>query len=914
MGLPSGTVTFLFTDIEGSTALWDAHPESMRTALARHDEHLRACAERHDGQVFSTSGDGMAMAFSRSTDAVAAAVDIQRALLVEHWPGGAVIRVRIGLHTGEAQERDGDYFGPPLNRAARLMAAARGGQILVSGATAAVLDPVPDGIELVDLGSRRLRGISGSTAVFGVRTGDLPEPEPPAADSARAKGNLPHPPTLYVGQALNLKTFASELPGRRLVTLTGPGGVGKTRMAVEAGLLADQDFPEGLWFVELGPVADPGAVPDAVAKCLGAPPQPGASIEASIVDVLRDRRLLLVLDNCEHLLDAVRTLVATIVGACPTVTILATSREPLGLAGERVHVVRSLEPSLEGVELFCERARAVDSAASFGERELATVAEICTRLDGVPLAIELAAARSRSLSPTDLLARLDDRFRVLRGGLRGGAERHQTLQTTVAWSYQLLSEPERNVFDRLSVFSGTFDLASAEAVCAGDGIYAGDVLDILAALVDKSMVTVVRDGGTSRYRLLETLRSYGEERLAERGNPGRVRDRHLARCLDVAGRASALIEGSDPFDGARTLSLEWDNLRSGLEWALGSEDYDSAATLVMATTMYGAVWFQHEHPVWIEQVLARISDDHSDRPLLLAAYAGAVSGQGDQGRAVDLANRALELIGDHDDISSAQERLLAYSRELDPQWTARRTATGHGRFTAYNALAGAYVNSDRAAEALDAARVAEGMAGDDPFKQFMSASLMVWTCSAADPSLVPQYAARIRELAEETGSPIALTIAAFSEGMRDLLAGDGARALTAFKESARLSGEAPFLRGQALQGVAWAASAIGGTDAADAFRAAIVDLYGSRFWMYVWIVLETLGTYWVFSGQSEDGAVVLGHLTAGNHSHATLRGARTAALETLAGHLELSEAMDRGAGMDRDGLVTYVLDRLGADG
>ena len=340
--------------------------------------------------------------------------------------------------------------------------------------------------------------------------------------------------TSFVGHGEELARLVAELPARPMVTLTGVGGVGKTRLATEAARAAAGEFPDGVWLCELAPVADPDAVAHAVATTLAVRRQEGLSMLDSVVDALRGRRLLLILDNCEHVLDAAAELARRVTASCPTVALLATSREPVGVAAERVWAVPSLDAAVEGVELFCDRAAAADAAFSPTEADRAVIAAICGRLDGIPLAIELAAARVRSMTPTEMAGRLDDRFRLLRGGRRGGLERHQTLRATVQWSHQLLTGQERALFDRLAVFAGGFDLDSAEAVCADDTIDPLDVGDLLAALVDKSMVVADRHGPRTRYRLLETLRQYGEERLAEDGELAPLRDRHLDHYLATA--------------------------------------------------------------------------------------------------------------------------------------------------------------------------------------------------------------------------------------------------------------------------------------------------------------------------------------------------------------------------------------------
>ncbi len=445
---PSGTVSFLFTDIEGSTPLWDANPDGMRIALSRHDEILRAAFGDGGGYVFSTGGDGFGVAFSSGSMAVDAAVGAQRLLADEGWPEGVALRVRMGIHTGEAQERDGDYFGPTVNRSARLMGAAHGGQVVISALTAGIVADQSD-IDLVDLGLSQLKGLVDPVHVYGVSAEGHQWIDKPLVSSLASTGNLPRLQTETIGDLPDLQRRVAGLADARVTTLTGSGGVGKTRAAIEIGWLVVDEFVDGVWMIELAPLADPDAVISSIASTLSVHRQPGATLVESIVDWCLGRRMLLIVDNCEHVLSPVIELVSAIVSGCPTVTVIATSREPLGVAGERVVRIPSLNDD-HAHELFVVRACAADSAFVPSPADDDAISSIGARLDGIPLAIELAAARIRSLSPVEILNRLDDRFRLLRGGGRGGLERHQTLRATVMWSYRLLSEPERLLFDRLS--------------------------------------------------------------------------------------------------------------------------------------------------------------------------------------------------------------------------------------------------------------------------------------------------------------------------------------------------------------------------------------------------------------------------------------------------------------------------------
>lgn len=502
--LPTGTVSFLFTDIVGSTSLRDSHPAEMREALVRHDEILRKAVLAADGHVFSTGGDGLGAVFSRAGNAVAAAVDAQLALLGEPWPDPVELRAGMGVHSGEVHERDGDYFGPPVNLAARSMGAATdathhrwaGGGVGADGRSAR-----PVGGRRV--GRSRFDPVEGcGRAGGGVRcVGSRPRVARPTPDLGADDAGEPASPAHRVGRRSRGPAASRVEPLRQPVGDADRfGGVGKTRMSIEVGWLVIDEFVDGVWFVELASIADPDAADAAIAATLGARPQPGMSLTESIIDWCLGRRMLLIVDNCEHVLQPALDLVAAIVAACPTVTVLATSREPLGVPGEQVIRIPSLAPVL-GEELFMVRAAAADSTFAPSPADEEAISAICARVDGIPLAIELAAARIRSLSPVELLERLDDRFRLLRGGGRGGLERHQTLRAAVTWSYQVLPEADQLLFDRLSVFAGGFDLRAAEAVCAGGDIDEYDVIDLIGELVDKSMVVADRGESGTRYRL-----------------------------------------------------------------------------------------------------------------------------------------------------------------------------------------------------------------------------------------------------------------------------------------------------------------------------------------------------------------------------------------------------------------------------
>src|SRR4051794_13935826 len=504
--LPIGTVTFLFTDLEGSTRLWEEDREAMAAAVARHDALLEDAIGRHGGVVFSYMGDGMAAAFGTAPNAVAAAVDAQLALSCEAWEVPGPLRARMGLHTGEGRVIGDQYESHTLNRCARLMAVAHGGQLVISGSTAALLGgELPEGVDLIDLGEHRLRDLQSSMHVFQVDAPGLAAEFPPLRSLDAVPGNLPRQVTTFVGRKTEVGALAELVRQSSLVTLTGVGGVGKTRLALQVAAEVVTDFPNGAWLCEFAPVADPDAVWETLGASLRVQAFAGRSLEDAVLEHLAARRLLLVLDNCEHLIDAVARQVTTIGQRCAGVSVLATSREGLALAGERIVAVPSLGVpaddsditalvGTEAVQLFSDRARAAKNEFALTDRNASALGVLCRRLDGIPLAIELAAARVRSLSPEDLVARLDQRFKLLTRGSRAALERHQTLRSTIDWSYDLLEPTERRAPDRLSVFAGGCNLAAAEAVLAGDDLDELDVVDLLGQLVDKSLVIADSNG------------------------------------------------------------------------------------------------------------------------------------------------------------------------------------------------------------------------------------------------------------------------------------------------------------------------------------------------------------------------------------------------------------------------------------
>jgi predicted ATPase/class 3 adenylate cyclase len=596
--LPTGTVTFLFTDLEGSTRLWEEHPEEMKAALARHDEILRDAVEKRDGHVVKTTGDGLHAVFAVAADAVAAALDAQHTLTREDWLLAEPLRVRMGLHSGVAELRAGDYYGPTVNRAARIAAAAHGGQVIASAATdELVRDDLAPEVELVELGEHRLRDLGRPERIVQITHPDLPADFPPLRSLDAYPGNLPVQRTAFVGRETDLAEVRAALDDASVVTLTGVGGVGKTRLALQVAADTVGRYPDGAWFVDLGPVADATFVGSTFSSSLSLPERRQGTIEESVVAVLRDKRLLVVVDNCEHVIETVADLVDAVVGSCPGVRVLATSREALDVDGEDTYEVRPLaSPDSEtimdndAVRLFAERARSARRDFVLSEENAPVVAEICHRLDGIPLALELAAARLKVMSAPEVLARLDERFPLLEGGRRSALERHQTLRGAIDWSYALLEPAEQLVFTRLSVFAGGFTLAAAEEVVVDDdSIAMAAVLGLLASLVAKSMVVAGDTETGTRYWLLETLREYARDRLGELDDPERVRSLHAKQMLALVDAAVPVLTGADDQIGLARLAPEQDNLRAALAWSR-HHDPHTFLRLVQAMSVY---WQRH---------------------------------------------------------------------------------------------------------------------------------------------------------------------------------------------------------------------------------------------------------------------------------------------------------------------------------
>ncbi len=650
--LPSGTVTFLFTDIEGSTQLWEKYPGAMKEALARHDSILRQAIESNGGQVIKTTGDGIHGVFEKAIDAVRATLTAQRAL--KDPICDIQIRVRMGLHTGEAELRESDYYGQALNRAARILSIGHGGQILLSSLTGELArEHLPAGVSLLDLGEHRLRDLIRPEHIFQLVAPDLQNEFPALMSLNSLPNNLPPPLTSFIGREREMQEARTLLASSRLLTLIGPGGTGKTRLSLQ--LAADQlsAFKDGVWLVELAPLSDPAFIVSAIASVLGLHEVPGIPLMSIVIDYLRAKELLLILDNCEHLVEASAHTANQLLQACPQLKIIASSREALGIHGETVYRVPSLslpDPSsrslmdYESTRLFIDRAAKAEPRFCLTDHNASSIAQICQRLDGIPLAIELAAARVKLFTPEQIAERLDDRFKLLTGGSRSALPRQQTLRALIDWSYQSLNETEQRALRRLAAFSGGWTFEAAEAVV---GEY--DAMDGLLGLVNKSLVNVEEQDGKSRYRFLETIRQYAMEKLVESGEAVHVRDRHMDYFLqssDQEAEADQRIFGQEDTEWLDRMEVEHDNLRAALEWSTANHPEKALRLAHVASSFWVARDYNHEARQWCQRALEKSAsmtglDDQRAKVYGMLAWSSIAIGDHKTGREAAEAGIAL---------------------------------------------------------------------------------------------------------------------------------------------------------------------------------------------------------------------------------------------------------------------------------
>lgn len=668
-GPPTGTVTFLFTDIEGSTKLWEQYPEAMRPALARHDAILRAAVETHHGYTVKMLGDGIHAAFACASDALAAALAAQRALSAELWGEMGPLRVRIALHLGAVEGRDGDYFGPPVNRAARLLSTGHGGQVLLSLATQeSVRDGLPPGVGLRDLGTHRLKDLAQPEHIFQLVAPDLPADFPPLTTLDARLNNLPVQPTPLIGREKQVAAVQKMLrrDDVRLVTLTGPGGTGKTRLGLQvAADLLDQ-FENGAYFINLASISDASLVASAIAQALDVREAGRRPPLENVKGFLRDKQLLLLLDNFEQVVSSA-PLVSELLATCTRLKILVTSRERLHLRGEhefsvpplalpdlkrlpetRPDLVPALLSQVASVTLFIQRAQAVKADFRITNENAAVVAEICARLDGLPLAIELAAARCKLLSPQAIQLRLTNRLAFLSSRARDLPERQRTLRGTMDWSCALLSEDQSKLFQRLSVFVGGCTLEAAESVCRAE--LPIEIFTDLESLVDKSLLHAQETrNGEPRFFMLETIRGYALERLNESGEAPGIQRQHATFFLHLAEQAEPKLTGAEQALWLERLGQDHDNLRAALAWFFEQGETESAARLAGAVWRY---WFVRGYLSQARQWLERCIQQDGALPVALRA------------KLLNAAGVITRMQGEHAQAQVYLEDSLALCREL----------------------------------------------------------------------------------------------------------------------------------------------------------------------------------------------------------------------------------------------------------
>jgi predicted ATPase/class 3 adenylate cyclase len=696
--LPTGTVTFLFTDIEGSTQLWEKHPEAMKDALANHDSILREAIEANRGQIIKTTGDGIHGVFQKAMDAVQATLTAQRAL--KDPICDLHIRVRMGLHTGEAELRAGDYHGQVLNRAARIMSAGHGGQVLLSSVTAELArEQLPEDVSLMDLGEHRLKDLTRPERLFQLVAPDLVSEFPLLHSLNVLPNNLPSQMTSFIGREREMQEVRKLLASARLLTLIGPGGTGKTRLSLQ--LAADQmsAFKDGVWLVELAPLSDPALILSTIASVLELHEVPGIPLLNVLLDYLRLKQLLLILDNCEHLVEASAQIANEVLQACPQLKVIASSREALGIDGETVYRVPSLSlpdassksvMDFESTQLFIERASRAEPRFHVTDHNALAIVQICQRLDGIPLAIELAAARVKIFTPEQIAERLGDRFKLLTGGSRTALPRQQTLRALIDWSYQSLNETEQRALSRLAVFSGGWTFEAAEAI-----IGEADALDGLVGLVNKSLVNVEEQDGTSRYRFLETIRQYAMERLLESGEAVDVRDRHLdyfLQSMEQAPQREQRIFGAlpDDIEWLNRMEREHDNLRLALEWA-ASNHPDKALKLVY---IVGNFWVGRDYNMEAQRWCL----------MILERGKSLANMEREQAKVYGILGWSSIGIGDHKTGRDAAEAGIALARKVNDANTV-------GRLLGLVALACIFLGDFSAAEGalIEAERIARQM-------------------------------------------------------------------------------------------------------------------------------------------------------------------------------------------------------------
>lgn len=884
--------TLLFTDIEGSTSLVRRAGERWPELLNRHRTIIREAIAQCGGVEHGTDGDSFFISFDSPSAGLAAAVQAQLELEGAEWPNDLRVRVRMGLHLGEVTTDGEDLAGLTVHHAARIAATAHGGQLVLSAAVRENVRSLPPGVGLVALGSHRLRDV-GTIAVYQVEHPQLQRGFPDLRGVLGSRTNLPRLSSAFIGGEGLLSVIGELVERSRVVTLTGSGGVGKTRAALEFAWQQMDSFEDGVFFVDLAPISDDGAVPAAVAATLPMVSTDGMTILDAVIDWVANRRLLLVVDNCEHLLDEVTVTVSALLSGCRRLHVVATSREPLGLAGERVHRVPSLGVAGDAMALFCDRAIEADSAFdAAGHDDVLEL--ICKRLDGIPLAIELAAARTRSLSPEELLERLQDRFRLLRGSGRGTLERHQTLRATVSWSYQLLTTDGQVLFDRLSVFSGGFTLLSAEFVCGYAPLDEIDVVALLDQLVDKSMVVAERYGSSTRYRLLETLRQYGEEQLDVRGETSVLRDRHQQHFTELAGELGTRMLSAREAEAATMIDAEWGNLRAAHQWALACRKLDAAERIVAETSQFAFGSIRHEHSSWTARTLDLAEEVGSPSTVLYGTSANWANMDGDEERAHRLALRGIEVAPFED----------------------HHTTVGcWGMFAGASPLV-----LQQSPAALDAFRHMQAAVADLPDADADWGPLvdLVDASMHAEATATETYRLTLKAVADRVRAPTLLIFMVFNDGHalidRSARTPDYSTARVHYERALEMSQDAhrTQLETQAMRAIALTATGSGADDALERCRDALEALHEIRYWQKLWQVLESVALALANTGRTAEAAVVVGHLDAhkpgyGLEDNLGFRDLARTLVQAAGGH---PQSIQRGVQLSAEELVAAALEFL----
>jgi predicted ATPase len=839
----------------------------MQAALARHDELLRLAIEQRGGYVFKSVGDAFCCAFSTAPDALEAALDAQRLLFEERWAESDPLRVRMALHMGAAQERDGDYFGPPVNRVARLLSAAHGGQVLLSLPThEMVRDQLPDGTNLTELGEHRLKDLFRPERVFQLVSPDLPSEFPPLRTLDAYRNNLPLQPTPLIGREKEVSEVCEILGAEatRLLTLTGPGGTGKTRLALQAAADLLDNFPDGTFFVPLATLSEAELLIPAIAETLGLKETAEQPLFESLKDYLSERRMLLLLDNFEQVLEAAPA-VTELLAEAPGLKVVATSRAPLGLYGEHVYPVPPLTlPDLErppplerltqyeAVGLFLERAQAVKPDFSITNESAPAVAEICVRLDGLPLAIELAAARITMLPPKAMLKRLTSRLKLLTGGARDLPKRQRTLRATIEWSFALLDEGERVLFSRLAVFSGGRTLEAIEAICDSEGDLPVDAFDGVSSLVDKSLIRQeVGANGEPRFVMLETVHEFARERLEQSAEAEEIKRTHAEYFRTLAEEAYPQLRGPDQLEWLERLEAEHDNMRAALTWALGRKEVE------VALRLGGALWwfwsmrgYYSEGRRWLQEALAMEGRGSPEvRAMALAGAGGLAWEQGDYDRTQKACEEGLELLAneareasearlwlliywgwvvrEREDYGQAGELFeegLALSREMSDTW-----------WLAFSLLGLAFVSHslgdyERATELNEESMDLFREQGDKRLLALCLNNLAVMVYSEGDLGRAAQLTEEAVALFRELGNRGDVALGLYNLGWIALLQSDIGRAGDIYKESLTLawdSGLNPLVQGD-LEGFACLAGAHGEAQRAARLWAAAQALHETK--------------------------------------------------------------------------------------